>query len=411
MNNNVYVVGTGPGNPEYLTEYAKKIINNSGTVIVSDRYKDMFQNHKNIIILKDIPHITDTIKNNIVHGDVAVAVTGDTGIYSLMSYLKRIMKDIEFKAVPGISSLQYLMSKAKETWDDAAILTGHGRDISRAKLLGTIRSNRKTVFFCDAEKNPCWICEMINKSALSQLSTIKIYIGEHLSYENEKISIGQSKELVNKKYDTLSLALIINEDFIPKRNDRPKDSEFIRTNVPMTREEVRSVVTDKLNLKDESVIWDIGAGTGSISVTCALQSHLGAVYAIEKKHEACELIKRNIKKFKLCNVILKEGNAIEILPFLPTPTHIFIGGSGSELPEILQYITKLQGSIKVVVTGVTLNTISETYMTLSKKPYCDFDATQIGISKAKKVASNYIMTAQNTITIMSATIRNGEGKQ
>ena len=399
MKNKIYVAGMGPGFPTSVTEAALEVCRNASCLIVAKRHEILFPEHKNKILLGELSELREIIKKELEKGNVAVAVSGDPGIYSLMAYIKRTMTGEEIIALPGISSLQSIFATAQESWNDACILSGHGKKITSEKLLGSVRKNRKCAFFCGTDKNPSWVCETIKNSSLSG---IKVYIGENLSYPEERISVGSPEELAGGEYDSLSIMVIINENFVPHRSSRPKDDEFIRTEVPMTREEVRSVVTDKLEIGPESCIWDLGAGTGSVTVACALQADEGSVYAVEKKHEAVELIKKNIEKFRLCNVTVYEGNALEKLGELPLPTHVFIGGSGSELEAVLRYIAELGNGIKVVVTGVTLKTNAVAYEVLTGSKYRNFDAVQLSVSKARKLGSSHIMTAQNPITIMSA---------
>lgn len=399
MKNKIYVAGIGLGSFSSATSEALEVCNKASCLIVAKRHEVLFPSHKNKILLGELSKLKEIIKRELEKGDVAVAVSGDPGIYSLMAYIKRTMTEEAIVVLPGISSLQSIFAAAQESWNDACILSGHGKEITKEKLLGSVRKNRKCAFFCGTDKNPAWVCKTIKNSTLTG---IKIYIGEKLSYPEERITCGTPEELAGGEYDPLSIMVIINEDFVPHRTSRPKDEEFIRTEVPMTREEVRSVVTDKLELEADSCVWDLGAGTGSVTVACALQADEGSVYAVEKNHEAVELIKRNIEKFRLCNVTVYEGHALEKLRNLPLPTHVFVGGSGSELEAILRYTAELGSGIRVVVTGVTLKTNSVAYEVMTGSSYRDFDAVQLSVAKARKIGSSHIMTAQNPITIMSA---------
>ncbi len=137
-------------------------------------------------------------------------------------------------------------------------------------------------------------------------------------------------------------------------------------------------------------------------MAAALASPESEVCAVEHNHEAASLIKANIKKFRLFNVTLHEGKALEKMDSLPYPTHVFIGGSGSELKDLLKKISALGSGIRVVVSCVTLKTSAEVFEIFSNEGYSDFDAVQINISRTKKMGASVIMSAQNPITIMSA---------
>ena len=172
----------------------------------------------------------------------------------------------------------------------------------------------------------------------------------------------------------------------------------------MTREEVRAAVLAKLGLSEDSVLWDIGAGTGSISVAAAMICREGEVHAVEINDEAHALEAENVKKFRLFNVTLHKGGALETIGKLPRPTHIFVGGSGDELPELLARAAELEG-VRVVVSAVTLKTFRIASVILGGETFRDFDAVQINVSKMKKLGESEVMTAQNPVAIFSATAR------
>ena len=129
---------------------------------------------------------------------------------------------------------------------------------------------------------------------------------------------------------------------------------------------------------------------------------MGEVHSVECLHEASELEKLNIDKFHIFNIKVHEGNAAEVIKNLPLPSHVFIGGSGRELCDILSHISSLQGGIRIAVSGVTLKTIANASELLSGGDYSDFDCIQLNVSRAKKIGSSTIMAAQNPIMIMSA---------
>ena len=177
----------------------------------------------------------------------------------------------------------------------------------------------------------------------------------------------------------------------------------------MTREVVRSAILDALSLDREAVVWDLGAGTGSISIAAALECPNGAVCAVERNPDAAELIRANCAKFHRHNVRVFDGDNLAVLPSLPRPTHVFIGGSGPELPELLTRIAALGAGIRVVVSAVALKTFSEAARLMSGPDFCSFDAVQVSVSRLKTVGSTAIMAAQNPVTIFSAVTAQKEG--
>ena len=399
MKNKIIIVGAGPGEKGFLTFKAEEIIQNSRCVVAAERHAVLASGHSNVILLKNFNAALDKLADELHLGDVAVIVSGDPGIYSLLPLLKKRFPQEEIEVIPGISSLQMIAAAANETWNETVILSGHGREIRDAKILETVDKNRSTVFFCGNEKNPARLCTLL---ADNDLDDTEVIIGENLSYPHQRISRGKPSELARGEYDPLAIVMVINASPAPKVSTRPRDMDFIRGEVPMTREEVRSLIIDKLELTSDAVVWDIGAGTGSVTVAAALTAHDGCVCAVECNADAAALIRANIKKFRLFNVSLHEGKALEIMDSLPRPTHVFIGGSGSELKSLLKKTASLGSGIRVVASCVTLKTSADVFEIFNNEGYSGFDAVQVNISRTKKLGASVIMSAQNPITIMSA---------
>lgn len=180
------------------------------------------------------------------------------------------------------------------------------------------------------------------------------------------------------------------------------DDYFIRAEVPMTKEEVRALVISKLRLKEDYTVYDIGAGSGSVSVEMALLLSRGKVYALEKKKEALKLIKKNRAKFKLANIEVIEAVAPDKMDELAAADRIFIGGSGGNLKEIIKAAdNKLKNWGRIVLTAVTINTLTESIGELEKLNY-SLNIVNISVSRAKNVKEYKMFRALNPVYIISA---------
>ena len=186
------------------------------------------------------------------------------------------------------------------------------------------------------------------------------------------------------------------------------DSEFIRAQVPMTKEEVRFVSICKLHLTENSVVYDIGSGTGSVAVETARLSKSIKVFAIETNPDAVSLIKQNVKKFELENVQVVEGMAPAVLEGLPAPTHAFVGGTKGALKEILLSLSQKSPVCRVVVNAVTLESVSKIHDTLSELPVKNVECVQMGINRAENAGKYHILKAENPIYIFSFDFESGE---
>ncbi|SCX80164.1 precorrin-6Y C5,15-methyltransferase (decarboxylating) subunit CbiT [Alkaliphilus peptidifermentans] len=182
------------------------------------------------------------------------------------------------------------------------------------------------------------------------------------------------------------------------------DKEFIRGNVPMTKEEIRAIVMGKLRLEEDSLLVDVGAGTGSVSIEAALRSQGGKVLAIECKEEAINLINKNKEAFGVENLIIHKGRAGEIIKTLSSFNRIFIGGSGGEMEDIIKDASiRLSAGGRIVITSVTIESTSCALNLLKEYSFEEIDLVTITVARGKNTGNYTLMEGQNPITILSAT--------
>ena len=384
MGNRLYVLGAGPGDIEEVTPAVSAAIAASRAVACAPRHLHIAAGHPNVIEMKSFKETFDRLREELKLGDAAVVVSGDTGIFSLLPLIKKNFPDDEITVLPGISSLQSLCAKAAETWQEAVILSGHGREIGGAKILDAVEHNRAAIFFCDAQKNPAWLCSLLADAGLGAVEAV---VGERLGAKDERVSRGAARALAKESFDALSIVLLINKDFTERPPLLPEDADFIRAaGVPMTHEEVRAVITAKLRLTPESVVWDLGAGTGSVSVAAAQLCR--ELHAVEINGEA----------------------AVSVIDALPAPDAVFVGGSGPELPMIFERIAARGAGIRLVVSAVSLKTIALCTQELAGEKFTGFDAAQVAVSRIKTVGKTQIWQAQNPVVIFSAVTGAAKGE-
>lgn len=180
------------------------------------------------------------------------------------------------------------------------------------------------------------------------------------------------------------------------------DNYFIRGEVPMTKSELRAVIISKLRLKNKQIAYDIGAGSGSISVEMGLTLKSGQVYALERKAAALDLIKKNIEKFKLNNIQLIKSEAPLKMKALPEADRIFIGGSGGHLAEIIEEADqKLKKRGRIVLTAVTLNTLTTAVEKLESLNY-KLEIVNVAVTRTRNIKNYKMFKALTPIYIISA---------
>lgn len=186
-----------------------------------------------------------------------------------------------------------------------------------------------------------------------------------------------------------------------------RDELFIRGDVPMTKSEVRAVSISKLELEPDSVLYDIGAGTGSVSIEASRYLTEGRVYAIEKKAEAIDLIKANKERFGAGCLEIVEGTAPEALEALEAPTHVFIGGTSGTMDHVLSLVLKKNPGTRIVINAIALESLSEILSWL-KRHSATAEIVQVQISKGREAGDYHLMIGQNPVYVVSF---GGEGRK
>lgn len=403
----VNIVGIGPGNENSMTKEAVQAIEQSACLIGDKRVVTPFENLGKSILhsssVKDIKnYLKDYGENHddyAKNSEVSILVSGDVGFYSLAkSFLEDKETIGEIKLICGISSLQYFCSKLKISWDDVMTVSLHGRDLS---IVDKVMNNHKVFVLTGGKNTPADICKTLCDYGLD---SIQVSVGENLSYDNEKITTDSAENMAKADFGTLSTMIIFNDNPIKTRviTHGLPDDLFIRGDVPMTKQEIRAISLSKLQLYSTDIVYDIGAGTGSVAVEIALQTRSGMVYAVEKELNALELIKKNKEKFGTDNLIIIPSYAPEGLEDLPKPDKVFIGGNGGNLSRILDVVFCKNSDVRVVINAITLETLHDTVSYFRHKPEIDIEIVNITISKAKKVGANNLMFGQNPVTIITA---------
>ena len=387
----IVIAGAGTGS---LTQEVRDAISRAECVCASQRFITLIPPGKRFIPLTNFAEAFAKIERE--PGQVIILVSGDPGLYSLLPLVKKHFPRESITVLPGVSSLQVLCARVRESWSDAVIISAHGRTLNFGRFLNTVERNRLVALFCDGVNSPRCVCEK-----LAGLHGVDVVIGENLGSESESVLTGRPMDFVKHDSPALSLMLVRNDSpFVPV-NVHLRDSEFLRAEgVVMTHEAVRSVILGRMNLRKDSVLWDIGAGTGSISVAAGLQFPECEIHAVERKSEAVRVIARNAELFRLHNIYIHEGRALDVMESLPEPSHVFIGGSDGELAGIL---SRLKGkSARVVTACVTLDTLAAAYTIL--KDWHNFEALQVSITTSKLLTNESIlMTPKCPVTILSAT--------
>ena len=403
LSQKISLVGIGMGAEKTLTLEGKKALNEAELLIGAKRMTEAVQKPGQMVLHEyRSEKIVEYIREHPKYRTVAIALSGDVGFYS---GAKKLIDQLDgnVEVICGISSVVYFMSKIGLSWDDAKIVSAHGRNCN---LISLIRHNPKVFSILGTEDG---VAVLASRLVYYGMRDVTLYVGENLSYENEKIFHDKAANLTEYRGDALSVVTACNEKATPMSAVHGiSDGEFLRGKAPMTKEEVRTVSLSKLRLSEDSVCYDVGAGTGSVSVEMALRAWMGQVYAIEKKEDALALLKENKKKFAVDNLAIIPGVAPEAMTELPAPTHAFIGGSSGNMQDIINLLLEKNPKVRIVINCITLETVTEAMNAIRDFGLEDVDIVQLAAARSKSIGRYHMMMGENPIYIISCSGRGEE---
>lgn len=328
-------------------------------------------------------------------GSVCVLVSGDSGFFSAAPSLCEALKEHEVRLLPGVSSVQALAAAINRPWQGWSFFSAHGRNIN---VCQAVSQNAETAFLCDNQNTPQALCQSLCEGGLKDVFAA---VGENLGAENERVLCGAAEKIAAQEFSALSVLYIENKNVSRRVKIGLFDESFCRGSLPMTKSEVRAVALSKLRLNRDDILWDIGAGTGSVTVEAALLLSKGTVYAVEKKREGIELIKKNALNHGAYNVECILGEVPEILKSLPAPDCVFIGGSTGRLSDIITAALSKNPNARIAFTAVSLETLCDANAVIKSGLIKSPQIISLAVSCAKTLGEHNLFVAQNPVYIIS----------
>lgn len=418
----VTIIGAGPGNPDLLSRAALDAIDIADVVIGAHR----------ALVGIDVP--PDVVRCELVKtADIVAALTdaaswqravvvmtGDVGLFSGARRLVEALSgdaQVDVRIIPGISSASYLAARLARPWQDWRFASAHG---VACDIVAEAERAGELFLVTSGGEDPSRLSGELVQAGFGDA---RVTVAERLSYPDERITCATASEIAGQTFDDLNVMLI---EFAggtgspagasraasfrwPYASSGIPDELFIRGDVPMTKQEVRAVALAKLRLTATDTVWDVGAGTGSVSIEAALVARAGSVWAVERNAAGVRLIRENADAFGCGNVHAVPGVAPEALAKLPVPDAVFVGGSAGELPSIVEAALEKNSQVRLCVPCVTVETLTEACALLSGSRFKGFEACQVSAARADAVGSHHLMRAQNPVFLVSARGAGGEG--
>lgn len=420
----VTIIGAGPGNPDLLSRAALDAIDIADVVIGAHRALVGIDVPPDVVRceLVKTADIVAALTDAASWQRVVVVMTGDVGLFSGARRLVEALSgnaQVDVRVIPGISSASYLAARLARPWQDWRFASAHG---VACDIVAEAERAGELFLATSGGEDPS---RLSGELVLAGFGDARVTVAERLSYPDERITCATASEITGQTFDDLNVMLI---DFAggagspagssasraafsrwPYASSGIPDELFIRGDVPMTKQEVRAVALAKLRLTATDTVWDVGAGTGSVSIEAALVARAGSVWAVERNATGVRLIRENADAFGCGNVHAVPGVAPEALAKLPVPDAVFVGGSAGELPSIVEAALEKNSQVRLCVPCVTVETLTEACALLSGSRFKEFEACQVSAARAEAVGSHHLMKAQNPVFLVSARGAGGEG--
>jgi precorrin-6Y C5,15-methyltransferase (decarboxylating) len=412
----IHVVGIGLDGAAGLTVPVQQLIDRATLLVGSDRHLSYFPNQSaSHWVLGDFTQTIEELRNRLATGEsnscIVVLVSGDPLFFGLGRLLLEQLPREQLAFHPHVSSVGLAFSRIKVPWQDALTISAHGR--SMEQLIQALQQGvEKIAVLTDRTNTPNAIAHLLISLELSKY--YEFWVCENLGGRDERVQHLAVKAVLNETFSPLNVVILLRQS---EPTHQPLDIESLPlfglsdetflsfSDRPglITKREVRTLILGELALQPNQTLWDIGAGTGSVSIEIARLSPTSQVYAIEKTSIGSTLIKQNCQRLHIKNVVSIHGTAPESLQNLPTPDRIFIGGSGGNLPSILDTChIRLAPNGIVVLALATLEHLSKALDWLNNNNW-EYRLLQVQLSRSVPVAALTRFTPLNPVTILTAT--------
>lgn len=412
--NKLYVVGIGYSP---LNDHAAEVVLSAETILASDRLLEVFKRYKEYDSVKDrikvinkINDIMEFIRSSLsTFNPVAPLVLLASGDPLFFGIGRRVVEEFgreNVELIPDLSSIQLAFARIGEPWDNAFLISLHGGpDPEKRRRLPyelkdipmLLKKHRKIAILTDRENSPPVIA-----AHLSGEKNLTMHVCERLGYPEEKIVNGAPEEIRHTTFRDPNVVIVMLSADEADRSEPVfglRENDITHSRGLITKDEVRAVSIHKLRLPQKGVVWDIGAGSGSVSLEISGLSHELKVYAIEKNEEQIRNIADNIARFWMSNVLTVSGEAPDILRTLPAPDRVFIGGSSGQIRDIVGLISGAMPKGVIVINATTLETLNEAMEALSGNAF-EVDVSEISVSRSKRIAGKMHMSALNPVFVI-----------
>ena len=368
----IHIVGIGENGLDGLTAAARELIQNA-QVLVGDEHTLAALPATKAERLNAGADLDAAVQRIAMASGqrVVVLASGDPLFYGVARYLCDKLGKDRFEVVPHVSSMQLAFARVKESWEDAFLTNLSQHDLPA--VLERIRGAEKVGLFTTETHPPAAVARAMPDRGLDYFTG---YVCENLGSPDERVTRGELRELADQAFAPLNVMILVRKPNVP---DRPReaighrlfgnpDDAFLQSKPKrglLTPAEIRAMALAEMDLGPASIVWDIGAGSGSVAVEAAQIARDGMVYAVEMDVEDHRLILENAERFGIGNLVPILGHAPEAWKELPVPDAVFVGGSGRGISRLANdAYGRLRPGGRLVATIGSLDNLSETHQLL-----------------------------------------------
>ena len=389
----IYLIGTGINGISSLTREAADAIDQAELLIGAERMLEPYrQSGKKLFSCSRPVQIADYLSQSQIRA-AAVLLSGDCSFFSGAKTLLELLEGNTVSVIPGISSVSAMCARIGIPYEDMKFVSLHGK---HANIAIHTALNRYCFFLLGGNVSASELCSRLSAYPFQQLT---VHIASDLGYPNESVLSGKPEDYTDLPARTLEVVVTDNPQHLKYIPSAIPDDSFIRGSKPMTKAEVRCCAVAALQIEANSICWDIGCGTGSVSVEMAFRCPDGHVYAFDLNNDAVCLTNKNAQKFCCDHISVIEGMCPDILADVPPPDRVFIGGSSGKLRQILQKASEYNPNVHVMVTAVSLETVTEAAESF-RQMRVPYHIRQISVTHMKRIGNHTMPQVQNPIFLI-----------
>ncbi len=394
----ITIISCGIGNVKLLQVYNDLILKSdilAGGQRLLDNFKD-YQGERIVFNAKTV-ELAKNLAELAKFKNIVILASGDALFHGIGKTIKKYLHAEQITIIPGITAMQSLFSKLQISWDSVSFFSVHGKNITMPPF--NFLSNNLSIIYCDYKLTAANIAKKLI-TRTKNCETRNAVIAENIGLDNEKITNGNLAKLASLECSHLSILLILPENENIVKDDGIalglSDNAFCHQNRLITHSEIRAVILSKLRL-GHGVMWDLGAGSGSVGIEAGCLCKDLKVYSVEQAKIRYDDILQNCKNFGCQNVEVYNNDILDVIDTLPSPRSVFIGGGGKDLSEILtKSYDKLCEGGKIVVSAVLLETKA---ILINLLPEKNIEVVSVSISSSKNLKGKRLMKSENTVEL------------